>query len=285
MLIGSLVLHGVGKVGYGWVQRDMIMGWGKVGYMGLGKDEDMMVNPCLPITAALRSLSPPGSVGPRGLSRTEPEWVEKCGPKEMQRLDWSLSRKVTQDIKTQPQINHYQSNRSSLWPGPLAPPFVPCHSALRAVLRTVTRGRGKRVNRGRGSVTYVPFRPSPVTHAATWRDRPSTRHSSTGPLTRPISLRMPLTPPIRSLATLSPYPHGSASPPRSSAPRFVRRLFTPHSVSSAPWPEPRRETTMMRGAVPAAGPFARHSLTSSLTRPGGPSLTHALPRYTRGPLS
>lgn len=27
----------------------------------------------------------------------------------MQRLDWSLSRKVTQDIKTQPQINHYQS--------------------------------------------------------------------------------------------------------------------------------------------------------------------------------
>lgn len=39
---------------------------------------------------------------------------EKCGPKEMQRLDWSLSRKVTQDIKTQPQINHYQSNRSSL---------------------------------------------------------------------------------------------------------------------------------------------------------------------------
>lgn len=29
--------------------------------------------------------------------------------KEMQRLDWSLSRKVTQDIKTQPQINHYQS--------------------------------------------------------------------------------------------------------------------------------------------------------------------------------
>lgn len=45
------------------------------------------------------------------------------------------------------------------------------------------------------------------------------------------------------------------------------------------------ETTMMRGAVPAAGPFARHSLTSSLTRPGGPSLTHALPRYTRGPLS
>lgn len=63
MLIGSLVLHGVGKVGYGWVQRDMIMGWGKVGYMGLGKDEDMMVNPCLPITAALRSLSPPGSVG------------------------------------------------------------------------------------------------------------------------------------------------------------------------------------------------------------------------------
>lgn len=35
-----------------------------------------------------------------------------------------------------------------------------CHSALRAVLRTVTRGRGKRVNRGRGSVTYVPFRPS-----------------------------------------------------------------------------------------------------------------------------
>lgn len=25
---------------------------------------------------------------------------------------------------------------------------------------------------------------------------------------------------------------------------------------------------MMRGAVPAAGPFARHSLTSSLTRPG-----------------
>lgn len=41
--------------------------------------------------------------------RTEPEWVEKCGPKEMQRLDWSLSRKVTQDIKTQPQINHYQS--------------------------------------------------------------------------------------------------------------------------------------------------------------------------------
>lgn len=85
------------------------MGWGKVGYMGLGKDEDMMVNPCLPITAALRSLSPPGSVGPRGLSRTEPEWVEKCGPKEMQRLDWSLSRKVTQDIKTQPQINHYQS--------------------------------------------------------------------------------------------------------------------------------------------------------------------------------
>lgn len=25
----------------------------------------------------------------------------------MQRLDWSLSRKVTQDIKTQPQINHY----------------------------------------------------------------------------------------------------------------------------------------------------------------------------------
>lgn len=43
---------------------------------------------------------------------------------------------------------------------------------------------------------------------------------------------MPLTPPIRSLATLSPYPHGSASPPRSSTPRFVRRLFTPHSVSS-----------------------------------------------------
>lgn len=28
--------------------------------------------------------------------------------KVMQRLDWSLSRKVTQDIKTQPQINHYQ---------------------------------------------------------------------------------------------------------------------------------------------------------------------------------
>lgn len=28
-------------------------------------------------------------------------------PKKMQRLDWSLSRKVTQDIKTQPQINHY----------------------------------------------------------------------------------------------------------------------------------------------------------------------------------
>lgn len=27
---------------------------------------------------------------------------------EMQRLDWSLSRKVTQDIKTQPQINHYR---------------------------------------------------------------------------------------------------------------------------------------------------------------------------------
>lgn len=97
---------------------------------------------------------------------------------------------------------------------------------------------------------------------------------SVTPLTRPISLRMPLTPPIRSLATLSPYPHGSASPPRSSAPRFVRRLFTPHSVSSAPWPEPRRETTMMRGAVPAAGPFARHSLTSSLTRP------HLTP-YTR----
>lgn len=33
--------------------------------------------------------------------------------KEMQRLDWSLSRKVTQDIKTQPQINHYQSNLTS----------------------------------------------------------------------------------------------------------------------------------------------------------------------------
>lgn len=31
----------------------------------------------------------------------------------MQRLDWSLSRKVTQDIKTQPQINHYQSNLTS----------------------------------------------------------------------------------------------------------------------------------------------------------------------------
>lgn len=59
----------------------------------------------------------------------------------------------------------------------------------------------------------------------------------------------------------------------------------PFRLTSAPWPEPRRETTMMRGAVPAAGPFARHSLTSSLTRPGGPSLTHALPRYTRGPLS
>lgn len=29
---------------------------------------------------------------------------------------------------------------------------------------------------GRGSVTYVPFRPSPVTHAATWRDRADTTH-------------------------------------------------------------------------------------------------------------
>ena len=37
----------------------------------------------------------------------------------------------------------------------------------------------------------------------------------------------------------------------------------PFRLTSAPWPEPRRETTMMRGAVPAAGPFARHSLTSS----------------------
>ena len=97
-------------------------------------------------------------------SATGPEWVEKCGPKEMQRLDWSLSRKVTQDIKTQPQINHYQSNRSSLWPGPLAPPFVPCHSALRAVLRTVTRGRGKRVNRGRGSFTQPLVLSSRVFH-------------------------------------------------------------------------------------------------------------------------
>lgn len=36
----------------------------------------------------------------------------KRATREMQRLDWSLSRKVTQDIKTQPQINHYR--RSSL---------------------------------------------------------------------------------------------------------------------------------------------------------------------------
>lgn len=33
------------------------MGWGKVGYMGLGKDEDMMVNPCLPIVSPFVLLS------------------------------------------------------------------------------------------------------------------------------------------------------------------------------------------------------------------------------------
>lgn len=49
----------------------------------------------------------------------------------------------------------------------------------------------------------------------------------------------------------------------------------PFRLTSAPWPEPRRETTMMRGAVPAAGPFARHSLTSSLTRP----LPHHSPSF------
>ena len=32
---------------------------------------------------------------------------------KMQRLDWSLSRKVTQDIKTQPQINHYHQTPSA----------------------------------------------------------------------------------------------------------------------------------------------------------------------------
>ena len=33
----------------------------------------------------------------------------------MQRLDWSLSRLVTQDIKTQPQINHYKLQRVVGW--------------------------------------------------------------------------------------------------------------------------------------------------------------------------
>ena len=45
----------------------------------------------------------------------------------MQRLDWSLSRKVTQDIKTQPQINHYQPRPSftiHLWSPPSVIPSL-----------------------------------------------------------------------------------------------------------------------------------------------------------------
>ena len=105
----------------------------------------------------------------------------------------------------------------------------------------------------------APNPPHLVTHAAN-PTHPVPRYA----LSLPPRLRLP-----------TPFIGSSL---RSSSLHFPFRLF-------GPWPEPRRETTMMRGAVPAAGPFARHSLTSSLTRPGGPSLTHALPRYTRGPLS
>ena len=49
------------------------------------------------------------------------EWGKEGTGTKMQRLDWSLSRKVTQDIKTQPQINHYHSR--SL-PVPFVSPLV-----------------------------------------------------------------------------------------------------------------------------------------------------------------
>ena len=55
---------------------------------------------------------------------------------EMQRLDWSLSRKVTQDIKTQPQINHYQ------------PPFLG-HSVPYSHLMSYGRKRSGYEGKGR----------------------------------------------------------------------------------------------------------------------------------------
>ena len=58
----------------------------------------------------------------------------KRATREMQRLDWSLSRKVTQDIKTQPQINHYR--RSSLH----SPLSLVSHSVPLSALPTVGLG-------------------------------------------------------------------------------------------------------------------------------------------------
>ena len=84
---------------------------------------------------------------------------------EMQRLDWSLSRKVTQDIKTQPQINHYR--RSSLhspvvlvsYPSPIVSRTPPGRNER----RTGRRGNGRKT-REQGGYGYclvdlsMPFR-------------------------------------------------------------------------------------------------------------------------------
>lgn len=81
------------------------------------------------VTFGARHVSPTGMVRREERSVENSRWTRltlwvrreegKTSPcsgnemeRKMQRLDWSLSRKVTQDIKTQPQINHYQSNRS-----------------------------------------------------------------------------------------------------------------------------------------------------------------------------
>lgn len=74
-----------------------------------------------------QSVSPPfhGSFGRHEVARetpgecqslvnTWPPILRDTRPQtKMQRLDWSLSRKVTQDIKTQPQINHYHQTPSA----------------------------------------------------------------------------------------------------------------------------------------------------------------------------
>lgn len=141
---------------------------------------------------------------------------------KMQRLDWSLSRKVTQDIKTQPQINHYhQTPSASPRHDPPCSTCFPTHPpSLGHMTRfTLSHHYAERMR---------PWRRTVRTRA--WAERTPCKRSTLIPwFTSLWSIARSL----RSLIMVKRWPPGTDEPSRSHPFPAVSTPVVPHSIPTA----------------------------------------------------